>query len=97
MEAPVNAISEVPEPHRGLLTAVLREKNPDLLAALLVSVAPTLQQRDEVAGTMYEALSEHFLPGHEPDETGKAIDDALGAFVNRWIDVGPDDSPGPRS
>lgn len=40
----------------------------------------------EVAVNVIDEIREQhrFLPGHEPDETGKAIDNALGALFLRW-------------
>jgi hypothetical protein len=80
----MNVVDEIAEPHRSTLVAVLGEKTPDLLAALHVGTVPTYAQWEEVQRVMSRAMSDHFLPGHLPDETGKAIDNALGAFLTRW-------------
>lgn len=80
----MNVIDEIPEPHRSTLVAVLEERTPDLLAELRANAAPVYRQWDAVARTMRRAMSDHFLPGHEVDEVGAAIDDALGAFYLRW-------------
>jgi hypothetical protein len=80
----VNAIDEIPEPHRSTIVSVLEEKDPELLRTLRNSAVPTLAAVDAVADRIMDALSEHWGPDHEPDETGKRIDNALGAFLTRW-------------
>lgn len=84
MEEPVNVIDEIPEPHRSTFVAVLEDKDPDLLRALRNSTLPTVAEWETVEETFIDAFSEHYGPGHEPDETGKRIDNALGAFMTRW-------------
>jgi hypothetical protein len=84
MDEPVNAIDEIPEPHRSIVVSVLEEKDPELLRVLRNSAVPTLAAVDAVADRFMDALSEHGGPDHEPDETGKPIDNALGAFLTRW-------------
>jgi hypothetical protein len=84
MEAPVNVVDEIPEPHRSTFVSVLEDRDPELLRTLRNSTAPTVAASDAVADTFMYALSEHWGPGHEPDETGKRIDNALGAFLTRW-------------
>lgn len=84
MEEPVNVIDEIPEPHRSTIVEVLADKNPELLRTLRGSTVPTLAALETVADTFIDALSEHYGPGHEPDEAGKRIDNALGAFLTRW-------------
>lgn len=84
MEESVNVIEEIPEPHRSTFVAVLEDKDPELLRTLQESVLPTAAAWEAVEETFIDALSEHYGPGHEPDETGKRIDNALGAFMTRW-------------
>jgi hypothetical protein len=84
MEEPVNVIDEIPEPHRSTLVTVLENKNPELLRTLRNSELPTVSEWEAVEDTLADAFSEHYGPGHEPDETGKRIDNALGAFMTRW-------------
>jgi hypothetical protein len=80
----VNVVDEIPEPHRGTFVSVLADKDPELLRTLRNNAVPTVAAADAVAETFIDALSEHYGPGHEPDETGKRIDNALGAFLTRW-------------
>jgi hypothetical protein len=84
MEEPVNVVDEIPEPHRTTFIAVLEDKDPELLRTLRDSSVPTVDAWETVEETFIDALSEHYGPGHEPDETGKRIDNALGAFMSRW-------------
>jgi hypothetical protein len=80
----MNVIDEIPEPHRVVVVEVLEKRDPQLLEALRASSLPTVDQWETVEDTMIDAMSEHYGPGHEPDETGKQIDNALGAFMLRW-------------
>jgi hypothetical protein len=80
----MSVVDEIPEPHRAAFVAVLRDKDPDLLKTLQGSAVPTREAWESVEETFIDALSEHYGPGHEPDETGKRIDNALGAFMTRW-------------
>lgn len=89
----MNVVDEVPEPHRTTLMAVLEEKDPDLLEALRVTPVPNFRQWRGVSRAVLRAMSDHYGPGHEPDETGKAIDNALGAFFLRWPNDELADSP----
>lgn len=90
---PVNIVDEIPEPHRTTFVAVLQDNAPDLLDALRASTLPTVAEWEAIEETFIDAMSEHYGPGHEPDETGKAIDNALGAFMTRWPNDALADSP----
>jgi hypothetical protein len=83
MEEPVNVIDELPEPHRSTFISVLQDKDPELLRTLRDSAVPTVPAWETVEETFIDALSEQHGPGHEPNETGKRIDNALGAFMTR--------------
>lgn len=93
MEEPVNAIDEIPEPHRTTIVSVLEDRDPELLRTLRNSAEPTAAALDAIADTFIDAMSEHYGPGHEPDEIGKRIDNALGAFLTRWPNDKLADSP----
>jgi hypothetical protein len=84
MEEPVNVVDEIPEPHRTTFVSVLEDNDPELLRTLRASTVPTFANWDAVQDRLISAMSEHWGPGHEPDETGKRIDNALGAFMARW-------------
>lgn len=89
----MNTIDEIPEPHRTTFVEVLQDKDPELLEQLRASSVPTLDAWEAVEETFIDALSEHYGPGHEPDETGKQIDNALGAFMTRWPNDKLTDTP----
>ncbi|WP_157440111.1 hypothetical protein [Actinokineospora inagensis] len=80
----MSVIDEIPDEHRATFIRVLQDHNPALLHTLRTSTTPTQEAWEIVEETFINALSEHYGPGHEPDETGKRIDSALGAFMTRW-------------
>lgn len=92
----MNVVDEIPEPHRTAFIEVLEDKDPQLLETLrAMSSSPKFDVWLAVTDTFIDAMSEHYGPGHIPDETGKRIDDALGAFMTRWPnDDQPADSSG---
>lgn len=68
-------------------TVILKElkcRNPALLAELYDTQKPTNDQSDAVVDTLYHALSANFGPGHIPNEYGKVIDNAIGAYLLAW-------------
>jgi hypothetical protein len=95
MEEPMNVIDEIPDPHRTMFVSVLEDKDPDLLRTLRATAVLTYAMWRVVLDIFTHAMSEHYGPGHEPDETGKRIDNALGAFMTRWPNDKLADSPRP--
>lgn len=89
----MNVVDEIPEPHHTVFVQVLQDKDPQLLATLRGSAVPTSDTWLAVTETFIDALSEHYGPGHIADETGKKIDNALGAFMLRWPNDALADSP----
>ncbi|TNC23747.1 hypothetical protein [Amycolatopsis alkalitolerans] len=77
-------IESLPAEYRDVVTALLAERDPELLSALQVQERPTLDQQDEVIEVLADAFTEHLGPGQEPTEQGVLIDNALGAFLTRW-------------
>jgi hypothetical protein len=85
MEEPVsNVLDAIPAEHRALIEEELTRRNPELLAELCGTQEPTNEQSDAVVDVLYHAMSTHFGPGHIPDERGKAIDNAIGAYLLAW-------------
>jgi hypothetical protein len=83
-----NSVSNVldaisPEP-RAVIEEELARLDPVLLAELRGTKEPTSDQSDAVADTLYLAMSENFGPGHIPNDRGKAIDNAIGAYLLVW-------------
>ncbi|MGH3627746.1 MAG: hypothetical protein ACRDRL_09950 [Sciscionella sp.] len=79
-----NVVDSLPVEFREVLVETLQERDPALLASLRVRREPTLQEREAVEEILADAFTEHFGPGHEPTERGKAVDNTLGAFLTQW-------------
>lgn len=85
LEEPVNnVIDSLPERYRPVITDILAERAPELLASLRSRDKPTIQEQQAVTEILADAFTEHFGPGHIPTEQGVLIDDALGQFLTRW-------------
>lgn len=57
---------------------------PDLLEELRGTQEPTNDQSDAVVRLLIHALSKTYGPGHIPNEYGKRIDNAIGAYYLAW-------------
>jgi hypothetical protein len=79
-----NVLDAIPPEHRTVIVKELTRLNPDLLAELRRVQQPTNDQSDAVVDVLYRAMSENFGPGHIPNERGKAIDNAIGAYLLAW-------------
>jgi hypothetical protein len=87
----MNVVDQVPQPHQAVVVKVLTERAPELLSELRRKELPTYEEVDRVEDTMYAAVSQHYLPGHELDQEGLTIEDALVAFVGAFPnDILPD-------
>jgi hypothetical protein len=85
MEKPMrNALDAIPPDHRAIIEAELSRRQPALLDELRSSQKPTNDQSDAVEDALAEALSENYGPGHIPNDRGKAIDNAIGAYFLAW-------------
>ncbi len=85
MEEPVsNALDAIPPDDRSLIEMELFNRSPSLLKSLRATQIPTSDQSDQVVDTLYRALSENYGPGHSLNERGKAIDNAIGAYLMTW-------------
>lgn len=85
MEKPVsNVLDAIPPEHRALIEKELTRRSPALLAELRGTQGPTNDQSDAVVDALYDALSENYGPGHIPNEYGKAVDNAIGAYLLAW-------------
>ncbi|HWD03563.1 MAG TPA: hypothetical protein VG674_14035 [Amycolatopsis sp.] len=74
----------LPDEFRNIITSLLAERHPELLAALQMREKPTFDQQESVIDVVAVAFSEHLGPGHEPTARGVLIDQALGAFLAQW-------------
>ncbi|MBS4729896.1 hypothetical protein MSM1_16620 [Mycobacterium sp. SM1] len=79
-----NVLDAIPPEHRTVIVEELTRLNPDMLAELRETQEPTNEQSDAVVDTLIRAMSENFGPGHIPNERGKAIDNAIGAYLLAW-------------
>jgi hypothetical protein len=85
MEKPVsNVLDAIPAEHRVVIVEELTRGNPVLLEELRGVQKPTNDQSDAVVDALSDAMSPHFGPGHIPNERGKAIDNAIGAYLLAW-------------
>ncbi|WP_146073797.1 hypothetical protein [Amycolatopsis sp. CA-126428] len=85
MSSPVSTVIEaLPRRYRGIIVELLGDRAPDLLAALRTQAKPTLAQQEGVLEVLVDAFVDHLGPFDEPTPRGALIDDALGAFLERW-------------
>jgi hypothetical protein len=79
-----SVLDAVPPEHRAVIMEELAQRNPSLLAELDAAEAPTNDQSDAVVEALYAAMSENYGPGHDPNQRGKDIDNAIGAYLLAW-------------
>jgi hypothetical protein len=79
-----NVLDAVQPPHRAVIEDELGHRDPALLDTLRGADKPTNDQSDALMNVMIDAMCEHHGPGHIPDERGKAIDNAIGAYLLAW-------------
>jgi len=79
-----DVLDAIPADHRALIEEELAHRRPALLAELRSSQKPTNDQSDAVVDALSDALSENYGPGHIPNDRGKAIDNAIGAYLLAW-------------
>lgn len=77
-------IDSLPPDSRDLVTEIIGERDPGLLAALRERQEPDLSQRVSVMEILSTEFSHNLRPDDEPTERGEAIDDLLGAFLLHW-------------
>lgn len=83
-ESVSNVFDAIPPEHRDLIVGELSRRNATLLDELRSTEKPTNEQSDAVVDVLYGAMSENFGPDHIPNERGKAIDNAIGAYLLSW-------------
>lgn len=77
-------VDALPGRFRGIVVELLGDRAPDLLAALRTQAKPTLAQQEAVCEVLVDAFVDNLGPWDEPTPRGALIDDALGAFLERW-------------
>jgi hypothetical protein len=83
-ESVSNVLDALPAEHRALIEDELTRGNPALLEELRGAQKPTNDQSHAVVSALSRAMNPHFGPGYVPDERGKAIDNAVGAYLLAW-------------
>ncbi len=79
-----NVLDAIPPEFRAIIVEELTHRHPNLLDELRGTQEPTNDQSDTVVDVLSDAMSPHFGPGHIPNERGKAIDNAIGAYLLAW-------------
>lgn len=79
-----SVLDKIPTEARNLIVSELARCEPVLLAQLREAQEPTNEQSDAVVAALSNAMGPHFGPGHIPNEYGKAIDNAIGAYLLAW-------------
>ncbi|MHA7653671.1 hypothetical protein ACX9NE_28175 [Mycobacterium sp. ML4] len=79
-----NVLDAIPPEHRAVIEEELSRRNPDLLEALRSTQEPSNEQSRAVVDELIHALSANYGPGHIPNQYGKAVDNAIGAYFLAW-------------
>ncbi|AKS35869.1 hypothetical protein [Mycolicibacterium goodii] len=79
-----SVLSAIPDDARAVIEDELARRNPELLRLLQGSQRPTIEQSHALIDALSDALSENYEPGHIPNERGRAIDHAIGAYLLAW-------------
>jgi hypothetical protein len=79
-----NVFDAISPEFRNVILEELKRRDPSLLEALSESSAPTNAQSDAVVNRLIDALSANYGPGHIPNDYGKIIDNAIGAYLLAW-------------
>ncbi len=85
MEALVtNVVEALPAEVQTMFVEVIGERDAALLSSLRTQTEPTREERHTVEDLLSDEMSKHLGPDYEPTDRGRAIDDAIGAFLTRW-------------
>jgi hypothetical protein len=85
MEKPVsNVLESLPAEFQALIAEIVGEKDGSLLAALRAHDEPSQAERGAVEEILSDEFCRNLGADDEPTPRGRAIDDALGAFLLRW-------------
>lgn len=69
---------------RAVIVEELARRDPALLAELRATQEPSNDQSRAVADLLIHAMIKNFGPDQVPNERGKAIDNAVGAYFLAW-------------
>jgi hypothetical protein len=79
-----NVFDAISAEFRTVIVEELKRRNPNLFNELSENLEPTNEQSDAVVDSLIDALSANYGPGHIPNEYGKVIDNAIGAYLLAW-------------
>ncbi|MDT5051176.1 MAG: hypothetical protein QOJ56_512 [Mycobacterium sp.] len=79
-----NVFDAISPEFRTIIVQELKGRNPALFNELHEASEPTNDQSDAVVDVLGDALSANYGPGHIPNEYGKLIDNAIGAYLLAW-------------
>jgi hypothetical protein len=79
-----NVFDAISPDFRNVIVEELERRDPSLLEELSESPVPTNAQSDAVVNLLIDALSANYGPGHIPNNYGKIIDNAIGAYLLAW-------------
>jgi hypothetical protein len=83
-ESVSNVFDAIAPEFRSVVMKELERRNPELFEKLSGASEPSNDQSDAVVDALYHALSSNYGPGHIPNEYGKIIDNAIGAYLLAW-------------
>lgn len=79
-----NVVEALPAEVQTVFVDVLAERDAALLSSLRTQTEPSREERATVEELLSDEMSKHLGPDYEPTDRGRAIDDAIGAFLTRW-------------
>lgn len=79
-----NVLDAIPPEPRAVIVDELTRCNPALLAELRATPKPSNDQSRAVVDLLIDAMMKHFGPDWTPNDHGKAIESAIGAYYSTW-------------
>lgn len=79
-----NVVDSLPAEVRQIFVEVIGEHSPELLTALRSTNAPSVDDVQTVEDILSEEFCLNLDEDDEPTPRGALIDNAIGAFVQRW-------------
>lgn len=79
-----NVLDAVPPEHRAVIIDELKRLNPTMLAELRATQEPSSEQTRAVVDVLINEMMNNFGPDWQPNERGRAIENAIGAYYSAW-------------
>ena len=79
-----SVVETLPPEVQIIFVDVLGARDAALLSSLRTHTEPSREERHTVEELLSDEMSKHLGPDYEPTDQGRAIDDAIGAFLTRW-------------